>query len=137
MTDRNRFIPIGLMMIIVPVIISAGCIQPDIPAGTGQLEGFVTIGPLCPVEPCHISAEQRAAAYTARHLVITGEGLSPRIYEVPISPGGYFLIELPEGRYQVDIAKNGIDRSPGVPTNVIIKPGETVTINLSVDTGIR
>jgi hypothetical protein len=137
MTDRERFVSMGLLFLIVPVIIAAGCIVPAIPGGTGHLEGVATIGPLCPVEPCHISDEPHAAAYAARHLVITGEGLSPLTYEVPFSPDGHYRVALPEGRYQVDIPKNGIDRSPDLPKTVSIKPGEIVTINLSIDTRIR
>jgi hypothetical protein len=137
MTDRKRLVSTGLLFFIVPVIVAAGCIVPALPGDTGHLEGVATIGPLCPVEPCHISDEQRAAAYAARHLVITGEGPLPRVYEVPFSPDGHYRVALPEGRYRVGIAKNGIDRSPDIPPTVAIKQGETVTLNFSVDTGIR
>jgi hypothetical protein len=138
MTERKRFVSVVLVFLIVPVIIvTAGCIAPAIPGGTGQIEGVATIGPLCPVEPCHISDEQRAGAYAARHLVITAEGLSSQEYTVPFSPDGHYTVALPEGYYRVDIAKNGIDRSPDLPKTVAIKQGETVTLNLSIDTGIR
>jgi hypothetical protein len=137
MTGITRFVLMGLLFGIIPMIITAGCIVPGKPVDTGLLEGVATISPLCPVEPCHISDEARAAAYAARHLVITAEGPLPRIYEVPFSSDGLYRIALPGGRYQVDLAKNGIDRSPGIPATVTIKQGETVTINLSIDTGIR
>ncbi len=137
MTERIRFFSKGLLFFIVPVIFTAGCTVPATPAGMGSLEGVATIGPLCPVEPCHISDEQRAAAYAARNLVITGEGQSSKEYKVPFSLDGHYTVALPEGHYQVDIAKNGIDRSPDVPKTVAIKHGETVTVNISIDTGIR
>jgi len=138
MTGRKHPLPAVLLLVILPVIIIvAGCIQPVTPSSTGQLGGTVTIGPLCPVEPCHTSEEQRVAAYSARHLVITSEGQSSRTYEVPFSPDGHYTIELPEGHYHVDIVKNGIDRGEGVPTTVTIKRGEMVTLDLSIDTGIR
>jgi len=137
MTDITRFVSLGLLLGIIPMIIAAGCIVPGKPVDTGLLEGVATIGPLCPVEPCHISDEQRAAVYAARHLVITGEGPSPLVYEVPFSADGHYRVGLPGGRYRVDMAKNGIDRSPDVPQTVAIQPGETVTLNLLIDTGIR
>jgi hypothetical protein len=137
MTGIKRFVSMGLLLGIIPMIITAGCIVPGKTVETGLLEGVATIGPLCPVEPCHISDETHAAAYAARHLVITGEGPIPRIYEVPFSSDGHYRVALPVGLYQVDLAKNGIDRSPDIPATVTIKQGETVTINLSIDTGIR
>jgi hypothetical protein len=137
MTGIKRFVLMGLLLGIIPMIITAGCIVPGKPVDTGLLVGVATIGPLCPVEPCHISDEARAAAYAARHLVITGEGPLTRIYEVPFSSDGHYRVALPEGRYKVDIAKNGIEQSPDLPKTMTIKKGETVIINLSIDTGIR
>ena len=137
MTDRDLLVSITLLFLIVPVITATGCIGPVMPGDTGYLEGTATIGPLCPVEPCHITDEQRALAYEGRSLVITADGLPSKVYQVKFSPDGHFSIELPKGRYQVNIAKNGIDRSPGLPVTVTIKTGEIVTLNLSIDTGIR
>ncbi|MCX6698726.1 MAG: hypothetical protein NTV68_02170 [Methanomicrobiales archaeon] len=107
------------------------------PGGTGYLEGEATIGPLCPVEPCLTTVEQRASAYGARPLIITNEGLSSRIYTVKFSPEGHYRIELPVGRYHVAIANNGIGDNLDEPINVVIKRGKTVTLNFSIDTGIR
>jgi len=107
------------------------------PGRTGYLEGVVTIGPLCPVEPCQVSDEQRTLAYGARSLVITSEGFSAKVYTVKFEPDGHYHIELPAGRYRVTIGKNGMDRSPDVPVSVVITRGKTVTFSLSIDTGIR
>lgn len=107
------------------------------PGRTGYLEGVATIGPLCPVEPCQVSDEQRTLAYGARSLVITSEGPSAMVYTVKFPPDGHYRIELPAGRYRVTIGKNGIDRSPDVPVSVVITRGKTVTLSLSIDTGIR
>lgn len=107
------------------------------PGGTGYLEGDATIGPLCPVEPCLTTVGQRASAFGARPLIITGEGLSPTVYTVKFSPDGHYRIELPVGRYHVVIAKNGTGHNLDEPINVVIKRGKTVTLNFSIDTGIR
>ena len=107
------------------------------PGGTGYLEGDATIGPLCPVEPCHTTVEQRASAFEARFLIITGEGHSPKIFTVKFSPAGHYRIELPVGRYHVAIAKFGIGHNLDEPITVVIKRGKTVTLNFSIDTGIR
>lgn len=107
------------------------------PGGTGYLEGDATIGPLCPVEPCLTTNDQRASAFGARTLIITGEGLSPKIFTVKFSPDGHYWIELPVGRYRVAIANNGIGHNLDEPISVVIKRGKTVTLNFSIDTGIR
>ncbi len=74
---REHYVSIGLLIFIAVFVTVPGCSVPAEPGGTGQLEGVAIIGPLCPVEPCHISDEQRAAAYASRHLVITGSGHPP------------------------------------------------------------
>ena len=137
MGSRNYFVSCGLLVFIAVFVIVSGCSVPAEPGGMGQLEGVVTIGPLCPVEPCHISDEQYAAAYATRHLVITDLGASSRIYLVSFSPDGHYRIQLPEGQYLVELPKNGIDRSPDVPKTVEIKRDEIVVFNVSIDTGIR
>ena len=133
----KQLVFIGLLVLIAAIVVASGCTAPASKGGTGYLEGVVKIGPLCPVEPCNITGEQQAAAFAARHLVITGPGQSPRVYNATFSPGGNYRIELPYGRYLVEISKNGIDRSTDVPKAVEIGRGETVTLNISIDTGIR
>jgi hypothetical protein len=134
---KEHYVSIGLLIFIAVFVTIPGCSVPAEPVGTGQLEGAVTIGPLCPVEPCHISDEQYAAAYATRHLVITDLGASSRIYLVSFSPDGHYRIQLPEGQYLVELPKNGIDRSPDVPKTVGIKRDQIVVLNVSIDTGIR
>ncbi|MEE9583710.1 MAG: hypothetical protein V3W01_03515 [Dehalococcoidales bacterium] len=41
------------------------------------------------------------------------------------------------GTYTVDINYSGIDSSPDVPKKIEIKPGETVRVEIDIDTGIR
>jgi hypothetical protein len=50
--------------------------------------------------------------------------------------GGYSA-ELEAGQYIVDINHMGIDRSPDVPKTVTIDPGQTVTLDIGIDTGLR
>lgn len=106
-------------------------------AGTGYLEGTATIGPLCAVEPCQVTDEQLAAAYEARHLVVTADGPDGKEYMVKFTSAGYYHVELPVGRYQVTIAENGTWHGYGGPWTVVIKRGMTVTLNIPIDTGIR
>ena len=49
--------------------LNSGCIQAG--SGTGTLTGNVSIGPLCPVEPCTVSHDRLVAAYAARPITIS------------------------------------------------------------------
>lgn len=105
-------------------------------SGHGQLGGHVEIGPLCPVEPCTITGEQRAGAYAARSIgVSTPEGTD--VATIRIGPDGDYLIDLPAGDYIVDISHRGIDRSADVPRTITIMPGRITVVNISIDTGLR
>ncbi len=127
------------MGVLFLVFLSAGCGQ----SGTnenrapGFLEGTVTIGPLCPVEPCQISPEQLAAVYAARKVIVYNSDRTSVIKERSLDQNGRYSAELEVGKYIVDIKHVGIDRSPDVPTAISIEPGKTVTLNIGIDTGIR
>jgi hypothetical protein len=127
----------GILLLICLLIVS-GCISPNQEEEKGYLEGTVSIGPLCPVEPCHLTEDQRAAVYAARQLLIVRErAFTQTVYKTGFSPDGHYNVSLPPGTYEVMLAKNGVDRSPDLPTQVSVSPGETVILNLSIDTGIR
>ncbi len=105
---------------------------------SGFLKGTVTIGPLCPVEPCTISPEQLAAVYAARKVIVYTPDRTVVVKELSLDQnnGGYSA-ELEAGQYIVDINHIGIDRSPDVPKTVTIGPGQTVTLDIAIDTGLR
>jgi hypothetical protein len=103
---------------------------------SGTLKGTVTIGPLCPVEPCSVPRDQVVAAYAARPLLITTkEGTF--VQSVTADPDTGYSVSLRPGTYVVDIAQQGIGRSPDLPKTVTIRAGETVRLDIDIDTGIR
>jgi hypothetical protein len=118
-----------LVVMLVPGLYPAG--------GTGILEGNVTIGPLCPVEPCNISPEVLMQAYEARSIAVTSLDRPDGSVTVSIGPTGRYEAILPEGTYRVDISHQGIDRSAQVPATVVVHAGERVQLDISIDTGIR
>jgi hypothetical protein len=126
-------IVIGALIVLVVMLVPG--LYPS--GGTGILEGNVTIGPLCPVEPCIISPERLAQAYEARKIIVTPLDRPGVSITVPIGPTGYYEVVLPEGTYRVDINHSGIDRSPQVPATVTVHTGERVQLDISIDTGIR
>ena len=110
------------------------CRAPD--TGTGMLTGNVTIGPLCPVEPCTIPHDRLVAAYAARPITISTTTGSVAA-TVTADPETGYAVSLRPGTYIVDITHQGIGGSRELPATVTIRSGETVRLNISIDTGIR
>jgi hypothetical protein len=135
--DRSLFIVILIIIIVaVAIVLSTNTSAPGSGGGNGTLTGNVTIGPLCPVEPCTVTPGQLAAAYTARMIVVSIPGTGVIAEAVPDPFAGYSF-SLKPGTYVVDIRHQGIDRSPELPKTVSIRAGETVRLDISIDTGIR
>lgn len=135
----GRYLFIILLIIItlaVAVVLNTNSTVPLPDGRTGNLTGLVAIGPLCPVEPCSVSPDQIVAAYAARPLIITTkEGIF--VGSVTADPYSGYSIALRPGTYIVDIRHQGIGGSADLPKTVIIRSGETVRLDISIDTGIR
>jgi len=104
----------------------------------GALKGQVTIGPIQPVvrpgdDPMDVPPE----VYEARKVMIYDESADHLIRQVDIGNDGHYSVELASGIYVVDINHIGIDSSSDVPRAIDIAPGQTITLDIDIDTGIR
>jgi hypothetical protein len=134
-TGRAVFIfMLGITILTVAMALSSGCIQAG--SGTGTLAGNVSIGPLCPVEPCAVSHDRLVAAYEARPITISTPAGSVVATVIADPETGYSVALMP-GTYLVDVPHQGIGGSGELPATVTIRSGETVRLNISLDTGIR
>jgi hypothetical protein len=86
-----------------------------------------------PGQPCLPTPE----TYAARKVVILAPDGVKVVATVPLNGTGYYRVNLEPGTYVVDINHAGIDRSPDVPRTVTIRTGETVTLDIAIDTGLR
>jgi len=59
------------------------------------------------------------------------------IAEVVIDCNGHYWVELKSGGYTVDINRNGFGHVSGVPEKIELKSGQTIALNIDIDTGIR
>jgi len=134
-TSRAVFIfMLGIMSLIVVMALNSGCIQAG--SGTGTLTGNVSIGPLCPVEPCTVPHDRLVAAYAARPITIsTPAGMA--VATVTADPETGYSVALKPGTYVIDIQHQGIGGGKELPVTVTIRSGETVRLDISIDTGIR
>jgi hypothetical protein len=139
-TSLKEWAPYIIILVVILVAIVYVTFDSGLPAETanttGTLTGKVSIGPLCPVEPCTIPHDRLVAAYAAYPITIsTPEGIV--VTTVTADPESGYTVALKPGTYVVAIPKQGIGGSPDLPATVIIRSGETVVLNISIDTGIR
>jgi hypothetical protein len=136
---RSRIIGLGIIAASLlffswyGVSMTCGCVQKE----EGRLEGMVTIGPLCPVEPCTLTPDQVRAACASRKVLVYAEDGRTLLRVLAIDPEAGYAAVLPAGTYVVDINRIGIDWSDDVPREVTIRPGGTVRLDIAIDTGIR
>lgn len=120
----------------IPVVFSSN----HTPTGMGTLQGTMTIGPVCPVEridnPCLPTPEM----FAARKIAVYRLDKKTLVRTITPNGTGGFSASLPLGNYYVDMASprtGGPGGATGVPATVTIKQGATVSLTISVDTGIR
>jgi hypothetical protein len=129
-----------MILVIITVAIAVALNSGGLPSGkgadTGTLTGNVSIGPLCPVEPCTLTHDRIVAAYAAHPISITTTG-GTVVASVTADPETGYTVALRPGTYIVDIPHQGIGGSRELPKTVTIRQGETVRLDISIDTGIR
>ena len=122
------------LLLVLVLIFLAACIPEEL----GILQGKVNIGPLTPVLQEGVPEPTTdASVYAAREIVIFSQGGNKEIAKVPIQPDGSYSIELPIGKYLIDINHSGIDFSKDLPVVVEIKKDQIFSLDIDIDTGIR
>jgi hypothetical protein len=104
----------------------------------GVLQGHVLIGPLTPVQ--RVGQPEPTPApevYAARQIVVYQADGKTEVARLKIDSQGNYRVELPPGTYVVAINRGGIDRGAGLPATIQITAGQTSTLDISIDTGIR
>ncbi|HLF54989.1 MAG TPA: hypothetical protein VI612_04675 [Candidatus Nanoarchaeia archaeon] len=109
-------------------------VQPQV---KGVLEGTLSVGPICPVEriPPDPSCQPTAETFQAWPIAVF-EG-KHKVTNVVVKSDGTFSVELPPGTYVVDLEKQQHFGKGTLPATVVVKSGETISINIDIDTGIR
>ena len=107
----------------------------------GTLAVNVTIGPLCPVEPCKKTDSEIKTIYESYSLVLTDAVSGTLVQEKNLSyvgTKGYFgLTALEPGNYKLNVKPENIFSKKGFPKDILIESGKTTTVDVSIDTGIR
>jgi hypothetical protein len=141
----GEFLP-GRYNLIINGIVKEFVIDGGVPEN-GILQGKVTIGPLCPVEPCNLTPEQIAKIYTSRKVIIYEKDTKQKIVDANLDKNGEYSLNLRSGSYIVDISDGDGNILPvdlgrpfwgnANPQEVEVKAGEKVVVDFNIDTGIR
>ena len=132
-TGMRRFLPLLLFALLV--LASCGETAPGSDAEElGTIRGTVLLGPMCPVETEASPCPDEPLAGEVVLLVAGDSAVASAIsdsqgrFTIEAEPGDYELMWAPEGDVGVRFAK---------PVAVTVVAGETVPVDLLVDTGIR
>ena len=99
----------------------------------GEITGRVSIGPLCPIEPCPGSP---ANPYISRSLVLK-PSFGQSVY-LKLADDGSFSASIPAGAYSASITDcQFLGCQYALPKSVKINRGETSELLIEIDTGIR
>ncbi|MDA1129486.1 MAG: hypothetical protein O2913_12435 [Chloroflexi bacterium] len=133
MPKRWLIILAGLFLPLAAACTSGELVTVLPPVSDGILAGSVTVGPLCPVEPC---SREIGDIYSSRELQLQSESASGIL--VPLQPDGAFRASVPAGEYVVSLSNcDFLGCSASLPVTVVIKDGETSDLHIDIDTGIR
>ena len=98
----------------------------------GYVTGKVTVGPLCPVEPC---PNGRTDVYSSRVLILTGKNSAVK---VQLQADGWFKQAVPADTYTVTLSDcTFMGCRYALPKTVTVSSGQVTTFNIDIDTGIR
>lgn len=126
----QRYLPLFLLLLVV------ACMPQLVEPGT--LQGHVNIGPLTPVERVGVPPPTvPPEAYAARKIVIYYADGKKEVTRMSPDAQGNYKVTLAPGTYVVDLARTGIDHAQGLPKTVAIESGKTMSLDISIDTGIR
>ena len=129
---RRRFV---LIAVVIAGLFLVGCSGSTME--TGRLEGTVAIGPINPVEQEGEEPEIPCEVYEVRKVMVYDRSGNRLVEQVDIDCQGHYLVDLPPATYTIDINRTGIDHSGDVPVQIEIKSGQTVKLDIDIDTGIR
>ena len=109
---------------------------PPAPPANYTLYGKVTIGPLCPLEPC-----SRVFDYSAVRVNVYNATSKALVAQASAASSGYYGVKLGAGSYLVNVT-DAAGKSFGLPSldytqSFSIEKGHEIQMDFDIDTGIR
>lgn len=128
-----------LVGIFILLIALAGCVTNPIETQNGKIIGHISIGPICPVEtnPPQPQCQPTIETYKAFPLTLfRNDGYPVKVATIIGDSNGYYELVLEPGKYVIQ--HEGTSGIGGMqPASFTVEKGKTLTLDLSIDTGIR
>lgn len=129
-----------LLLLVCSFVIILACRNENQPTmDYGYLAGRIGIGPICPVEtnPPDPNCQPTEETYAAWPITVWTYDKHTKVASIIPQSDGAYVVDLAPGAYVV-----ALDRSSGVggsnlPQTVSITKGETTSLDIEIDTGIR
>jgi hypothetical protein len=123
------------------MVVMFACSTEIIAPETGSLDISVSIGPLCPVEPCKKTAEEIKMIYEAYSFVVKDTKSNTIVLEQKITHNGTNGIlnatSIAVGEYELDVKPQTLFTKSGFPKLFTIQKDKTTKLEVDIDTGIR
>jgi hypothetical protein len=103
----------------------------------GIVHGKVTIGPMRPIQTQGQPAPKLSKWYKGKKILIYTLDKKTLIAATELDENGNYQLVLEPGIYIMDMKRAGIEQSPHLPKKIEIKPGQTLRVDIDIDTGIR
>ncbi len=103
----------------------------------GQIKGKISIGPLCPVEPCSVTVPN---PYVSRQIMLEPQDnqISSSTIYIEINSDGTFQQTVPANIYKLNLTDcNFLGCQRSLPMTVEVVAGTTTEVDIDIDTGIR
>jgi len=112
------------------------CEFANCPPANYTLYGRITLGPLCPVEPC-----SRIFDYSVMRVNVYDAANKNMVAKAIVGSSGYYWVELDPGSYLVNVTDTA-GNAFGMPRadytqSITIEKGHEIEMNFDIDTGIR
>ncbi len=130
---------LGILAVVLMIHLMGSCDQQDNQTlEQGLLTGKVTIGPICPVEsdPPDPNCQPSEETYNSYPIAVWTTDKKSKLGQIKPNVNGSYSIELPVGRYLIDL-KNQHFFGTTLPATVNIEPNDTKILDILIDTGIR
>jgi len=102
-----------------------------------RLTGKVIFGPLRPVAKEGMPKPDAPKMYEGRFVVIYSEDPKRVVARLPLTGTGNYECSLAPGSYIVDMKLKIPERSSELPKHIQLKEGETVALNININTGMQ
>lgn len=103
----------------------------------GLVHGKITIGPTRPVERSGMPPPDMTRWYRGKIILIYSEDEKKLVATAPVDDSGNYRVSVAPGNYVLKMKLKGIQRAGNLPKEIVVNAGETVQIDVDIDTGIR